>query len=413
MRVCGASWITFSGITFTATRGGDDTQRAGHDGYGAMFPHQGFRYCGEAVHLRRARHCCVEKCRFDAVGGNAIYLEYDCERNVIARNEISHAGANGVCAIGTMLKHPAFNRIEDNDIHHCGAMNKYVAGVFMGVSEGTLVAHNFIHDMPHHAINLAMNGTGRNIVEYNEIRRVGQEGFDLGAINAWMDTSSAGIVRECERSGHIIRHNLIADTLGCYVDEAGKVVAPIEETLGIYLDDCSSNCFITGNIIVRVAHAVQIHLGKNNCVENNIAVDCESLLLYVDTVSRRPGNEAMADFMTGNRTCRNILYTRHPNAVLFAMNKWTDRQIASSDDNVFFSPIGEECRIGGTAFPEALTLAQWREMGYDVHSVVADPLFADPEKEDYRLRSESPALRLGFEPIDVTRIGIRVGNGGA
>jgi parallel beta-helix repeat protein len=47
----------------------------------------------------------------------------------------------------------------------------------------------------------------------------------------------------------------------------------------------------------------------------------------------------------------------------------------------------------------------WQEMGLDRHSVVADPLFAAPEKGDYRLRRESPALKLGFQPIPVERIG--------
>ncbi|MCK4417413.1 MAG: hypothetical protein KAV99_04540 [Candidatus Latescibacteria bacterium] len=45
--------------------------------------------------------------------------------------------------------------------------------------------------------------------------------------------------------------------------------------------------------------------------------------------------------------------------------------------------------------------------GYDTHSIVADPMFVDPGHDDYRLRPESPALKLGFQPIDVSKIGIR------
>lgn len=47
----------------------------------------------------------------------------------------------------------------------------------------------------------------------------------------------------------------------------------------------------------------------------------------------------------------------------------------------------------------------WQEMGLDAHSVVADPLFLAPEQGDYRLKPESPALKLGFEPIPFERIG--------
>ena len=405
----GASSVRLSGLTFTETLDGDDTQRDGLDGYGAMFPRQGWTYCGEAVHLRRTRHCRVEDCRFDGVGGNAVYLELDCIRSEVRRNEIVGAGANGVCVIGTFQDRPMFNEITDNHIHHCGVINKYIAGIFMGMSDGTLVAHNSIHEMPHHAINLATNGAGRNILEYNDLRRVALEVFDTGAINCWMDMSTAGITRETERCGHIIRYNLIADTLGRRVDESGHVVAAIESTSGVYLDDCTSNCMVYGNIFVRVGQALNVHLGKNNIIENNIAVDCKSLIIICDTVSRRPGNAHMADFMTGIRTCRNIFYTRVPQACLFDLRKWTDKQIGMSDENLFFSPTDQEFRIVGTAIEQPLSLEQWRKMGYDLHTVIADPLFADLERDDFSLKPDSPAFKLGFQPIDVSRIGIRKG----
>jgi hypothetical protein len=39
--------------------------------------------------------------------------------------------------------------------------------------------------------------------------------------------------------------------------------------------------------------------------------------------------------------------------------------------------------------------------------LIADPMFVDPAQGDYRLKPESPALRLGFQPIDVSGIGLR------
>ena len=36
---------------------------------------------------------------------------------------------------------------------------------------------------------------------------------------------------------------------------------------------------------------------------------------------------------------------------------------------------------------------------------MADPLFVDPSKDDYRLKPESPAMKLGFKPIPVQKIG--------
>jgi hypothetical protein len=37
--------------------------------------------------------------------------------------------------------------------------------------------------------------------------------------------------------------------------------------------------------------------------------------------------------------------------------------------------------------------------------VIADPLFVAPENHDYRLKPESPALKLGFKPFDPTKAG--------
>jgi hypothetical protein len=56
---------------------------------------------------------------------------------------------------------------------------------------------------------------------------------------------------------------------------------------------------------------------------------------------------------------------------------------------------------------DGVSLHEWKAKGLDVHSFIADPLFVDPENNDYRLRPESPAFQLGFRPIDLTDVGPR------
>jgi hypothetical protein len=52
------------------------------------------------------------------------------------------------------------------------------------------------------------------------------------------------------------------------------------------------------------------------------------------------------------------------------------------------------------------SLEEWQALGFDQHSIFGDPLFVDPENGDYRLRPESPALKLGFENFDMDNFGL-------
>jgi hypothetical protein len=45
-------------------------------------------------------------------------------------------------------------------------------------------------------------------------------------------------------------------------------------------------------------------------------------------------------------------------------------------------------------------------VGLLVCGLLSDPLFVGARHDDYRLRPESPALRLGFKPIPVEKIGL-------
>jgi len=48
-----------------------------------------------------------------------------------------------------------------------------------------------------------------------------------------------------------------------------------------------------------------------------------------------------------------------------------------------------------------------QESGTDAPSISADPLFVDLENGDFRLKPNSPMFKLGFKPIDTTKIGLR------
>ena len=411
-----ASHINLSGLTLTETTSGDNMHRTGLDGYGAQLPTPGWTYVGEAVHLKDTRHVTIEGNRIHTVGGNGVYLEGYNSRVAIRANEVAGCGANGITLIGTRDRHPVDNRVSDNDIHHCGVINKFVAGVFLGLSDGTTVQHNAIHDVPHHAINLGSNGYGRNVLEYNDIRRSCLEIFDTGAINSWADTldvTRTHVARNVERAGHVIRYNFIGQTWGLAQDARGNLSAGSEtKTRGVYLDDYTSNCFVYGNIIVGAVVGIQIHGGKNNVVENNFIIDCTSCgLRVIDGCAYYPAAQEMRDFTRGNRFRGNIVFSASEAPMLFVVGVRAHVPITESDENLY-------CVSGGRwairdeladehAAPEYLSLAQWREQGFDSHSLTEDPLFVDPQSGDYALLPDSPAGALGIVSIEQARIGPR------
>ncbi len=429
--IIGVSYITISGFTFTETTTGDTMHRGGQEGYGAMLPVLGRKYVGEALHMQGAEHCRIENNLFDAVGGNGIYLEGYNARNVIQGNEISHAGAIGITLIGSHYenpkerkRYPIYNEVLDNYIHHGGVYNKYVAGIFLGLSQSNVIGHNRIEYMPHHAINLGNSAFGRNIVEYNEVRHAGLQTCDKGAINSWMEDPYGHVEKQAPRSGNVIRYNLVADFESrCLMNENPKSEGDSPERAdfgwGLYLDNYTSNSFVYGNIIVRSGlHGILVNGGQNNLIENNIIVDATS------SATRFGGwwQQQMEGFMTGNRFSRNIFYSTNASAKIlhthyaFFQEPITD-VLGESDYNLFFNTRTKDLivkeifaeQVGSKRLEKEkeIPLAEWQKMGFETHSAFVDPLFVDPLHDDYRLKPESPALKLGFRPIDVGEIGPR------
>ncbi len=77
------------------------------------------------------------------------------------------------------------------------------------------------------------------------------------------------------------------------------------------------------------------------------------------------------------------------------------------DWNLYFNP---ELKLDQAKFGTN-TWAEWQGRGKDVHSRYADPLFVAPEEGDFRLKPESPAFALGFQPYDVKQAGPRIKTG--
>jgi hypothetical protein len=66
--------------------------------------------------------------------------------------------------------------------------------------------------------------------------------------------------------------------------------------------------------------------------------------------------------------------------------------------------------ISNVRLSECEPLNEWNSRqaeGWDKLSLIADPMFVDWKNDDFRLKPESPAFKLGFEAIPVENIGVR------
>ena len=107
------------------------------------------------IWMERARHCAVENCRFEAVGGYAVKMSLQSNNNRVIANRVHEAGQGGVLLVGDLTEtQPTNNVIAGNTITHCGKIWKHVGGVYVTTGSGNRIANNTITDMPRYAISL-------------------------------------------------------------------------------------------------------------------------------------------------------------------------------------------------------------------------------------------------------------------
>jgi hypothetical protein len=129
------------------------------------------------------------------------------------------------------------------------------------------------------------------------------------------------------------------------------------------------------------------HYGKENIIRNNIfALNKRSQLQLT-----RAEEHLSLSFTN------NIVYFR--NGVLMGFDGWTKAHIAI-DSNCYWDERTKTPDFHGKAF------AGWQALGRDRHSVIADPLFVNPDAFDFRFRRLSVAKKIRFKPFDCSRAGV-------
>ncbi len=334
------------------------------------------------IRAEAAMDCAVEDCTFTHLAGYALEFGRGCQRNKVGGNEITDVGAGGIRVGETGKRQDEFEQnhshtITDNHMHHLGMIYPSAVGVLILQSGQNRVAHNHIHDLYYTAISVGWNWgyqetpCRENTIEFNHLHDIGQFMLsDMGAIY------TLGIQR-----GTVIRNNLIHD-----------VNAYTYGGWGLYPDEGSSEIIFENNVVYRTKSAgFHQHYGRENIVRNNIfAFGKEHQMM-------RTREEAHLSFIFTN----NIVY--FDSGTLLGGNWSNDRY--TMDGNTFFD--ARPAAIPGSIDLAGVKLEQWRQRGHDLNSLIADPRFVAPQEHDFHLQPNSPALGLGFHPIDLSQVGVR------
>jgi hypothetical protein len=326
-----------------------------------------------------ATDCIIENCRFSHLGGYAIEIGRGSKRVKIRNCEIVDIGAGGArigetAAYDTPFEQNNSNEITDCYIHKLGRVFAPGVGVLILQSATNLVSHNEINDLYYTAISVGWNWNYMetlvrgNVIEFNHLHDIGQGVLgDMGAVY------TLGV-----QPGTVVQNNLIHD-VNCF-GYGGW---------GLYTDEGSSDIVLQSNVVYRCSSSgFHQHYGRNNVIRNNVfAFGKEAQMM-------RTREEQHNSFTFEN----NIVY--FDSGDLLGSN-WSNDKF-TIDRNTYFA-----ARPGAKLDFKGATLEQWRARGHDKNSILADPLFVNPKSFDFRLRTNSPALKIGFKPIDLSTVGPR------
>jgi hypothetical protein len=302
------------------------------------------------------------------------------QRNSVLGCDIYQVGEGGVALSGGDRKTltPAGHRAENNHLHHFGRIYRtYRPAVSVG-GVGNQVRHNLIHDGPHNAIQL---GGNEHCIEFNEIHHVCFETGDVGAFYMGRDWTARGTV---------LRHNYFHHIQG----------PGLHGAMAVYLDDSASGISIIGNIFYKAGRAAFIGGGRDNKVINNVFVDCPASV-HVDA----RGVGWMKYHVEPGGTLPERL-----KAMPYKQSPWSQTypQLLNILEDEPGLPKGNVVRHNISYKGKWLDVER-KAMGlieFEGNLVDLDPHFVNAQALDFRLRPDSPALALGFQPIPTHRIGL-------
>ena len=437
--------IAFTGLTFT--RGDRDVITKNDIG----LQHEWDMWNKENAMLRfrDVEYCEVNSCRFYNSGGNAVRFDLHAQSNIIKNNLIDYVGGTGIllCGYGPgKLNVNKGNRIINNQIHHCGEFYFQSNGIMLSQSGENIIKNNKLHHLPYDAI--VLSGARPMFFQFNVSNReqVGSMRTEEIAAEALYqkDTTSYDYktfvyFKQWPKSApyYLTRNNIIED------NEVFLVMQKCFDGNAIYLSDVGDGNEIRRNYIhhlngMGMQQAIRTDaFMKNTMVAENVIYNCNGGGINLKYYNNHAYNNIIADI-------HDIVYENSIGKInrmfigyfsimdVFSREKMPPYTSCNIQNNILYKVAShntfyrqgmvngkltelkiEECNIDNNLYYDVnlkdkgqSAIEYYRTRGADKKSIVDDPMFRNIKKGDFRLKENSPAYKIGFRDIDITRIGL-------
>ena len=362
--------LHFRGLSFQHTNA--DLRRIRNPGQGEIYQPAMIMAVG-------LRHSSIQGCEVAHTGAHALWMASGCEDNRVQQCHLHDLNGGGVYlggGWGVNEAKPVQRIVVDNNfIHDGGHLFHGAHGVWIGRSSYNGVTHNEISNFDYSGISCGWSwgfqpsSANHNNLDYNHIHHLSNgEGLsDMGAIY------TLGV-----SPGTTERYNHCHDIFN---------YANVSHGSGLYPDEGSSEILMENNVVYRVRTCpLFMHYGADCIVRNNV------LAFGGEGQLRRCREDKRCHYAAEG----NIVYGDVPE-MLVGPWKNGDWKVGR---NVYWSTAGAPTFAG-------MDFETWQVFGKAEGSIVADPLFVDPQAGDFRLQPNSPALKLGFKPIDLSNTGLQ------
>lgn len=346
---------------------------------GGFDPEQAAASIGAAVEVSDAHEIIFRKCSITRTANYAAWFRKGSTACVVEDCRLEDLGAGGIRAGEKDMPKPGEecggHRFSNNTILDGGHVFPCAVGVWIGQSSDNELSHNEIARFPYTGVSVgwrwgyAESAAKRNKIVFNHIHHIGDgELSDMGGVYT-LGPSEGTIVS----NNHI--HHIISKTYGGW---------------GLYTDEGSTGILMQNNLVHDTkSGGFHQHYGKENIIRNNIFAFAKDQQIQFTRAEEHLSFEFT----------RNIVLWDH--GALLGSAGWENGKVVM-DHNLYWKIDGSEPLFMGK------TLAVWQQQKErDLHSIVADPCFANPKGGDWTVANKEVLEKIGFVPFDPTQAGPR------